>query len=214
MNVKESLDLLMLRLGNRTAPTLRAQCLSEMKLIQQTDLEGMEELPWFIISEEATTVTAVLDERIELPSDFIREVEDDDLYWIQDDGTRVLIPKRGYDEGRFEIDDNAEPGPPELYSVRGNYIILRPKPDLEYTIEYPSYYARQESPVDSITSENQWFKWVADLLIAKAGVIISGENLKDEGLVTLFGGQQQRAMQRLANMITAREEANRNRRMG
>lgn len=214
MNVKAALDLLMNRLGKRNAPTLRADALLEMTLIQQTDLEGAETLPWFLISERAEALTIPEEPRLVLPSDFIREVEDDNLHLVEEDGTVFDIYKRGYDEGRLEISDDEEPGIPQLYSIRGNYIILRPAPDREYTVMFPSYYARQEPPVDITISENQWFKWVPDLLIAKTGVIMAGEYLQNPELVTLFGAQQQRAVQRLENIETAREEANRSRRMG
>ena len=45
MNVSDCLDLLMSRLGNRTEATLRATCLLEMKLFQQTKLERGLTLP-------------------------------------------------------------------------------------------------------------------------------------------------------------------------
>lgn len=68
--------------------------------------------------------------------------------------------------------------------------------------------------MDDVGNENAWLKYVPDLLIAKTGLIIAGEYLKDTDLVTLFGAQQERAVKRLANFETAREEANRSRRMG
>lgn len=206
--------MLMRRLGNRKTPGLRSACLDEMILVQREELEMMERLPDFIISEEATAETIAGDSRLPLPSDFLREVEDDNLWYVQDDGTLVEIPKRGYDEGRLEISDNAEAGPPQLYSVRGNYIILRPTPDAVYQIRFPSYYARQDEPADTEGSENQWFKFVPSLLIAKTGVKIAGLNLKDPELVQIFAAEQDRGITRLKNYITAREEANRNRRMG
>ncbi len=214
MNTKRCLDILMRRLGNRTDPELRATCLEEMQLIQEEDLESMEELPWFLISEEITAFTVPDEPRLVLPSDFLREVEDDNLQLLDEDGTYVDIYKRGYDEGRLEISDNEEPGVPQIYSVRGQYIFLRPAPDREYTVRFPSYYARQEAPSDSESSENKWFKFVPGLMIAKTGVVIAGEHLDNPTLTQLFGAQQQRGMERLINMITAREEANRSRRMG
>jgi hypothetical protein len=216
MNVKESLDLLMARLGNRTSTVLRTNCLREMKVVQE-QLEGAETLPWFIISEEATAVTTeemIGDPRLPLPTDFIREVEDDNLWYVEDDGTLVEIAKVGYDEGRAQIDDNAEPGTPSLFSIRGEDIILRPAPDRVMTFRLPSYYAKQDPPSDDVLNENGWFKWVPDLMIAKTGVVVAGHYLKDQELVGLFGAEQQRAVQRLANLETAREEANRSRRMG
>lgn len=215
MNVKKCLDILMRRLGNRTSPSLRATCLDEMVLVQIEELEGMEELPWFLISEQATTLTTPGEARIVLPTDFLREVEDDNLTIYDADGVKIAdLGKVGYDEGRLQIPDDADPATPTLYSILGGYVILRPTPDIEYTIRYPSYYGRQPEPEDTADSENQWFKWVPGLLIAKTGVVVAGEILGDENLVQLFGAQQKRGMERLENMIVAREEANRSRRMG
>lgn len=218
MNVKRSLDLLMGRLGGRTRPTLRTTCLEEMVLFQQNECEGGEELPWFIITERAETdteapVDGVGEPRIPLPTDFIREVEDKNLAYVSEDGAIIELRRVGYEE--LELDFlNAEPGTPEVYSMHGNYIYLGPAPDRVITIYYPAYYARQEPPSDSAESENPWFQWASDLMIAGAGIQVASLHLQNPGLVELMAASLVRARDRLNKVITAREEANRVRRMG
>jgi len=213
MNVKESLDLLMGQLGNRTAQGLRAACLSEMKLAQEK-LEQAPELPWFLEVEEATAETEPGEERLPVPTDFIREVEDFNLSLVETDGSLVDLSRRTYDEAEVEIPRNSEWSTPQIYSMRSNYIILRPTPDAVYFVRFPTYYGKQQVPQDSESSENEWFKTVPDLMIAMAGLQIAGKRLKDPDLVTLFTNDQKSAEDRLVRLITAKQEENRERNMG
>lgn len=213
MNVKATLDLLMKRLGNRTAPGLRESALLELQDVQENDLEGGATLPWFIITENATTKTKVDERRVALPSDFIREVEEKDFTKVVVDGVDVRLVKMGWDEAMAEFGDEAK-GPPQAYVLRGNYFMLFPKPDAEYTLKLPGYYARQEAPIDSEASENGWFKWASDLMLAKAGLVMSSMYLKDPDLVQVFTGLLQRAEKRLFVAEVARQEANRERELG
>lgn len=213
MNVKEALDLLMGRLGNRTASGLRSKALQELKNAQGK-LERAPELPWFIMSESATAFTIPDESRISLPTDFIREVEDENLELLDESGEVWDIIKKGYDEARLQYPDETDPGKPQVYSVRGRYVILRPTPDAEYTIRFPTYYAKQDPPEDNLQSENEWFKNVPDLLIAMAGVALTTFHVKDAELIVAFQAEQKTGEDLLIRDIVAREEANRSRSMG
>lgn len=213
MNVKKALDILMGQLGNRTASGLRAACLDEMALAQEK-LEQAPELPWFLEVEEATAETEPGEERIPLPTDFIREVEDFNLSLLDEDGNLEDLAKRTYDQAEVEVSRNADPGIPSIYYIRNGNIILRPVPDGFYFVRFPTYYGKQEAPQDNDTSENEWFKTVPDLMIAMAGVQVAGKRLKDPDLVALFNGDQKSAEDRLARLIIAKQEENRERNMG
>lgn len=208
------LDLLMSRLGNRTEPSLRAICLSEMVLAQQTALEGGDQLFWFLITEDATAVTEVDERRVELPSDFIREVDEEKplLYVPSDDTDEIQLIKKAYDEALSHYGSTAE-GPPEVYALRGDYLMIFPKPDDVYTLKFPGYYARQTVVSDTGT-ENAWTINAPDLLLAETGVVVATQHLQNPDKATLFLAQVARARERLVKLETAREEANRNRRMG
>lgn len=214
MNVKRALDRMMARLGNRTATGLRVSCLEEMTLAQER-LEKAPELPWFLESERVVANTQPNEPRLLLPTDFIREVEDFNLEISQDGGvTYQDLSRKPYDQAEVEISRNSEPGLPQLYYMRRNYIILRPTPDAEYFIRFPTYYAKQPEPVDSADSENEWFRNTPNLVMSMAGLVISTTLLKDPELVTFYAGQQKSEEDNLVRLITARQEENRDRRMG
>jgi len=213
MNVKDTLDLLMKQLGNRKDPEFRETCLKQMTVIQQ-NLEGMAQLPWFLISEEATTVTTPGERRILLPQDFIREVEEQPLTLDLVDETEddVKIHRFGYDEAFHEF-GTAASGKPFVYTIRGFYILLFPVPDDIYTLRLSGYYARQAPPTDNVSSENQWFRWASDLIMANTGMVMAALHIKDREKAQDFNVMQQTALARLEREQTAREEANRDRRM-
>lgn len=213
MNVQKSIDIVMGRLGNRTAPPLRAKILNEMDFCQQNDLEGGATLPWFIITENAITNTKVGERRIALPPDFIREAEEKDPVKVVAGGEDVRLVKMGYDQALEEFGDESV-GPPQAYALRGNYFLLFPIPDDIYQLKIPGYYARQDPPIDSEASENAWFRWASDLLVAKSGLVVASMYLKDPDLVQVFTVLLQQAQDRLFKMEVAREEANRERQSG
>jgi hypothetical protein len=208
------LNLLMARLGNRTEPELRALCLLEMQLAQETIMEGGPVLPWFIVTEEATVLTTPQERRVEVPEDFIREVDQEKplMYRPASEADKVL-DKKSFEEAMTWYGSNSE-GPPEVYAMRGDYFMIFPKPDAAYTLVLPGYYARQTAPADS-TAENKWQKWASDLCIATAGKQIAEKHIKDDtGLGMMFEKDIALAYDRLNRMEVAREEANRDRRMG
>lgn len=215
MNCSQALDLLMSRLGNRTQPSLRATCLLEMVLAQQTQLEGNEHLPWFLLSEELTTVTPSdgVERRVSLPTDFLREAEEQALLIVDSEGVEhevvkddydVLIQKHGYD---------ATSDLPLEYALSGNYVHLFPIPSVQRKLRLRCY-IRDAVPQDSTSSENKWLKYAADLLIAEAGIVVASQHLQDPEMAATFAGMQQRARNRLFKAGVARDEANRMRSAG
>lgn len=213
MNVKQTIDIVMGRLGNRTAAGLREKVLLEMRECQENDLEGGATLPWFIITENATTKTTAGERRVSLPPDFIREVEEKDFIQVLDGENDVRLVKMGYDRAIAEFGDEAS-GQPQAYVLRGNYFLLFPVPDAEYTLKLPGYYARQDIPIDSESSENAWFKNQSDYLLAKAGLTVASLYLKDPEVVAVFDSLLKRAERRIFVAEVARQEANRERNQG
>lgn len=212
MTGKEILDILMGRLG-RDSPEFRAKTLLEMKLAQEDRLEKRATLPHWLITERADTVTEIGEPRLFLPSDFIREVEDMNLMLVEEDGNELDLGKRGWDEALVEYDD-ADTGEPAIYTMRGNYVHLRPTPDAVYTIRFPGYYARQPAPIDDASFTNAWLTHASSLIIGLTGMVMAGLYLKDPELVAAFGITAKDANKELDDAITAFEEANRERRMG
>lgn len=215
MNCSQALDLLMSRLGNRTQPTLRSTCLLEMVLAQQTQLEGGLTLPWFLLSEELTTQTPSdgVERRVSLPTDFIREAEEQALLIVADDGSEKEVVKDDYDILVQKHGYDAQSTLPLEYALSGNYIHLFPIPTVQRTLRMRCY-IRDAVPQDSTGSENNWLKYAADLLIAETGIVIASQHLKDPETAQTFVGMQTRARDRLFKASVARDEANRMRSAG
>lgn len=200
----------MARLGNRTSSVLRGNCLKEMVGVQEI-LEGAPDLPWFIISEATWGETTVGDRRVKLPGDFIREVEEAPLMYRDVDGEDHEIVKGEYQDLEREYSTVAT-GTPLHYAFRGDYLVLFPTPDAVYELRFPhGYYARQDPPQDLESSHNPWFRYVSDLILAMTGSIVAGQYLKDVELVGQFASQKAEAENRFVRLMTAHEEANRDR---
>lgn len=216
MNVADCLTLLMGRLGNRSQATLRATCLLEMKLFQEV-MEKRPELPWFMLNTVQTMVTVANQRYLAVPSDFVREKDEQPLWLIDSSGGKHKLVKKDYDElvSHYddEDDDDEASGVPEMYALDGEYFHFFPTPDAVYSIEW-KYFAKQTVPADSSGSETGWFKWASDLMIAGAGFQVAGKHIKDPELAQIFAADLAVATKALDDAIVAREEANRERSMG
>lgn len=214
MTGTQILDLLMSRLGNKTEASLRATCLLEMQLLQETQLEGGPTLPWFTIEGDYSLTLVSGQRHVVLPADFIRQVDDGEkpvLYYPTDGTDAIPLPKMAYDEALSHYGHTAT-GAPEAYALRGDRIMFFPLPDAAYTVKI-DYHKRQSAPTDT-AAENAWMKWASDLVIAGTGEVICAQHLQDPELAQVFTNQKITAFGRLQIMDTAREEAGRNRRMG
>lgn len=212
MTGKECLDLLMGRC-NRDSPEFRQKALLEMVLVQTDRLEKRALLPHWLITEQAEAFTEPDEPRLYLPSDFIREVEDMRLLLVDTDGNELDMRKKGWDDALLYYDDTAV-GVPDVYTMRGNYIHLRPTPDDIYTVRLSAYYARQPILLDDAGFTNAWTENATGLLIGLTGIVMAGQYMKDADLVTTFGVLAKDATKELDDSVVAFEEANRNRRMG
>ena len=207
------LDLLMSRLGNRTEATLRETCLNEMILVQET-LEKSAVLPWFLISEELSTVTPSdgVERRVEVPPRFLREINEDAFIILDADGNDHPLDR--YDLGALirKYGRHTAADLPKAYALQGEYYHLFPIPSVELPV-YIRCYQSADTPTDS-SAENAWMKNAPDLLMAMTGKVVAGRHLKDPDLETLFTGDIGPAQDRLIRENTAREESGRDRQMG
>lgn len=176
--------------------------ITEMQAAQQR-LEGRPEPPWFLITESAYTTTSANEERIAVPTDFLMEVEGDAL-WIEDtDGVRTVLKKDDYDSIRTLY---SEPGTPKRYALLGNYFRLRPAPDAGYTL-HMIYYGSDD--VLSTNMENQWLKYMPEILIAETGFVIASQYIMNAAAAAKFASDVQVATGQLRAMNQARLDANR-----
>ena len=172
---------------------------------EQVELESRPILPWFLISEISSISTVSGEERVQVPTDFIREVDGDALYRYDSSGpTWTALVKddveylRGYYAGAT--------GAPKAYALEGKYFRLFPTPDDSYTLKLVYY--KEDSKLDT-NIENNWLKYAPALLIGGAGLRVA-EYIRDKDAISIFQAMQADAFRRLDIEDTARDMANRN----
>ena len=149
----------------------------------QTKLERGAELPWFLLTEVSSSSTVSGEERIELPSDFIREAEEHALYYYNgaasaDADKWVPLLKDGMEFLRSEYPGS---GAPQAYAQVGVYDRIFPTPDDAYTIK--RIYFKNDA-VLSTNIENNWLKYYPFLIIGEAGRMISPAFRDKDGKAT------------------------------
>lgn len=206
-------DLLMGRLGRRQNPELRALAVLEAQQAQENELEGDPFLPWFLITENATATLDIGERRVEVPTDFLRELEEEGgLSVIDGEGIEHVLEKKTFDENMSYWGAEATAEVPQNYSLVGKYFMIFPLPELELTIKM-RYYARDAAPADN-SNENLWLKHASDLLLASTGYVMASKHIRDDEKVGEFSNDKTAARGRLIAFDTAQREANMERRMG
>lgn len=174
-----------LLLGHRTDLTSIIQAQIS---IQQNHLERevkWERYPSFLLTERADTVLTIEDDRLQKPSDWIADVEEDGLYVIDSEGTEHLLTKTEYNKLRLTY-GNDDPGLPQAYATMGDYYRVLPVPDVGYTMRM-IYYQSQPLMSDVVTS-NRWSINAANCLIGRVGLMLCGaeDNKRQQMFSALF----------------------------
>lgn len=172
----------------------------------QAELEQEVELPWFLISEISSITTTAAEERIPVPTDFLREVDGDALWYYNSTATadEDKWVELGKDKTDFLRATLPGSGPPEAYSLQGEQFRIFPTPDDTYTIKLVYY---KQDQVLTSNVENQWLKYASDLMIGEAGVKIAIAR-RDQAAMQFFSSLLTRARTRLVQASQAREDSN------
>lgn len=152
----------------------------------QVLLEKRPVLPWFLQTEVATEETTDGEERVVIPSDFIREWEEDPLWYFVagtggDDDAWVELAKE--DLGFLRKNYPGE-GAPVAYALDVKYFRIFPTPDATYTLKM-IYFGTDALLTTDI--ENDWLKHFPYLMIGEAGKLIATA-LRDAAAVEVFNG--------------------------
>lgn len=172
----------------------------------QVELEGSPFLPWFLLTEVSTASTANAEERVGLPTGFLREYEEDALYYFNSDDEFVLLVK---DDISFLRGSYPGEGEPKAYALDDEYYRIFPTPDAVYKLKQIFYKA---DAVLSSNVENLWLKHAHDLMIGEAG-LKQTPLLNPESRVE-FTRLSNKGFQRLLNNTEARMHAHRRYVMG
>lgn len=204
--VRDSLfALLAQRLGSR--PDLIPRMIPEMIMLQETVLEQHHWLPWFLETEIATTLTVPGEERLQLPVDFLGEIEEQALWWYNEAESPAMIPlkKMTYDD---LLQRYSGQGSPKAYAVGAEYFFLGNIPDREYTLKMR--YLARDAVLDT-NIQNKWLKYASDVVAAELGVVLAEKHMQHAELALAFRTDAKAAWDRLYVAHVARQEVNMNR---
>lgn len=137
----------------------------------QVVLERSATLPWFLLTEVSSIATVNGEERVPYPTDFLREWEDDAIWYFNgaapaDEDKWTELAKDDLDELRNNLPGE---GAPEAYATDGLYVRVFPTPDDVYTLKQ-IYYKKDQ--VLSSDIENLWLENFPFLMIGKAGSLL------------------------------------------
>jgi len=149
----------------------------------QQMLERRAELPWFLLTEISTISTTADEERIPVPSDMLREWEEDPLWYFNstadaaDQWVELVKDDLANLRGRYP-----GTGSPKAYALDDINFRILPVPDDTYPLKMIYY---KTDVVLSSDVENLWLEHLPYLMIGKAGALLSPA-LRDEGATKQF----------------------------
>lgn len=178
----------------------------------QVELEESPELPWFLKNEALSGLSTIANvETVTLPSDFIREYEDDAL-WLFDTTAAASDQWTPLVKDDLQFLRAALPGTgkPEAYYLGVSSFFIKPTPDAVYTLKF-IYYARDV--ILSTDVQNKWLQYAHDLMIGMAGKKIAAPT-RDSVAYGEFEKLEQIGRARVLGDTTARNVENRRLAMG
>lgn len=164
----------------------------------QVILEQSSELPWFLKTEVSTISTTKDEERVTIPTDFLREWEEDPLWYFNasadDEDKWVELAK---EDLSFLRGAYPGAGAPIAYALDEKYFRIFPTPDEIYPLK-TIYYGK--AAILSSNIENDWLKHFPYLMIGEAGRLFA-PGLRDKAALTQFTqwALEGRALLRVSN---------------
>jgi hypothetical protein len=216
LNKTQIIQTVLRRCGGREADTVMTGYAETELDLTISELESEAFLPWFLISDETQLTINLADRNVSLPSDFLREYEDEDVWYYNADNspTRRKLEKVDKDD-LTQWGLELGPGEPELYALVGSQFILDKEPDAAAAagnIKF-RYYARG-AQLSSAVLTNVWTLNADWLLVQRLGGVMARQYIRDFDLATAFEEQAKTAWFKLQQSHVAREQANRRAQMG
>ena len=210
MSIDEIVTLIKARCVRSADTNADAAILLEL-LSAQRRLEAGPHLPWFLVSPYNEHQADPDAEIVPVPADFLREVDDDALWYYDANAEDSWIPltKEDYDFIKELYPIGAEV--PKMYALVGGNFRVRPVPTLA-TQYRMMYYRKDVVPAVGVT--NLWSTYAPDLLMCEAGQMYAGFNLRDALAEAKFKEGALIARKQLMTETQARADANREYIMG
>lgn len=180
----------------------------EMEMIQTSVLEASPWLPWFLQKDFAGSTTAGV-ETLDLPADFLLEIEESNLYLQTAEGVWLRLVKKDLEVVRSLTIGEAQP---RYYAIAGEKIYLGPTPDAEYSVKM-EYYGK-DTPMAEANVETAWLREASDVVIAELGKVLAENHLQNPEQAASFATAANTAWDRLYRKHVDRLETNNARALG
>jgi len=209
VNNTEVLNNMMKRLGNRTAPTLRATVLLELnQKIRQ--LEQGATIPWFL-EDRWDDVCVSAQDFLPLPADFLREVEEGQFRVQNINASPVAwanVVKSSY-EKVDEAGSSVDPALPLVYALFGVKVYFAPTPDVAYPIRLPYYKRTAEITDTNDVVSNLWLTEFYNFVTLSTLDIVAATHIRDAKLRADILPELQVAADDFWRSVEARQHVNR-----
>lgn len=182
MTRDEARVLIATRLGFRT--DLNDTIDLELQLVQSEELEGDNEFkPWFLFTDytDPTFVTTAGQDYVQLPSNFLLQIEDTFLYFQEPEATGTEFPwspVRANLLAEIMAQDEVG-GVPGFVTVQGDRLYIRPTPQEAYTLRL--FYYRADAVLSSNVT-NLWLTHAIEWLVSATAAKIADSYLQDEAM--------------------------------
>lgn len=215
-----AIDLMALRLGNRTKLKTDGTILTELQQTQGELEKGAAargEIPWFLKNDIFDSGSALANDatnldRIDMPSNFLREFDGGTLWqydssetnpWIElkkaPDIESLLAARDGY---------SSLTGVSTAYVIEGSYIVLGPLyPDSVKSYRW-AYYKKDTVISTSPDTANLWLTHAPEVLMHHACINLAAFHLQNPQLAASFDALYKTAAANLAYETLQRQEAN------
>lgn len=184
----------------------------------QLQLEKKATLPWFLLSEMAFISLTVNEERVLLPSDFLRETEQSALYLhdasssaVNTEDEYITLAKEDLDFLRRTLPGA---GTPSAYALDDSYFRLFPTPNQAAVDQFKLrqiYYKKGALLTTNI--ENVWLEHFPWLLIGIGGAMVAA-GLRDRDAIGIFAAFEAKEYAIMVDDTEARKHAQRRYIMG
>ncbi len=206
MTNQEHLNLMLGRLGGRSSATMRNIVLMELNNMIR-ELERGDVKPWFL-EEIAEGTTTASQDYIELPENFLEEVEDSVVELQNSEGVWTELTK--VSRGKLKEETaNELPAIPEGYAIWGSRFLLGPTPDAEYNYRFP-YYGRTEEVEDNTAeATNPWLIEFFNYVACETLIIVAGQHLQSSEVLQKISAGRSRLYDQFLKAVTQRDIARR-----
>ena len=171
----------------------------------QVQLERGTTLPWFLQTEVSSISTVDGEERVKVPSDFIREVDEDPLWYFNGSAEEAADVWTALAKDELEVLRRTYPGEgaPIGYNLDPSYFRIFPTPDAAYVLKM--IYYKKDAVLDS-DIENLWLEHFPLLLVGMAGFSLAS-GLRDKDAITLFNAMRVEQRATMVRDTEARKHA-------